>query len=214
MTKENKYASLLLGSGVIAGPIYIIIGAIQILIRPGFDMRVNALSQMTLGDLGWIQVANFIIAGVLVLLAAYGIRRALSADRFGKWISILIGLYGLGMLGASQFQADPGNGFPPGTPKGPGTISTHGMMHFAFAGIGFLAFIVACFLFARYFARHKHPRWSLFSVATGIIFLVAFFGTASGTALNIFIPALWVAIFLAWVFLTAVSFKLMKESKV
>lgn len=209
MHNKNNIKTLLV-CGILAGPIYIIIGAIEILIRPGFDMRVNALSQMTLGDLGWIQVVNFIVAGLLVLAASYGIRKALSVDRLGKWIAVLIGLYGLGMLGASFFQADPGNGFPPGTPPGPGTISMHGMMHFAFAGVGFLAFIVACFLFARYFARCKQSGWSVFSVLTGIIFLISFFGTATGNLL--FIPALWVAIFLTWVWLSAISYKLLKES--
>lgn len=206
---SKNLVKTLLTCGVIAGPIYIIIGAIEILIRPGFDMRVNALSQMTLGDLGWIQVLNFIVAGILVLAGAYGIRKVLSPSRLGTWIAILIGLYGVGMLGASFFQADPGNGFPPGTPPGPGTISSHGIMHFAFSGIGFLAFIIACFLFARYFAKHKQSGWSIFSVITGVIFLVSFFGTATGNLL--FIPALWVAIFLAWVWLSAISYKLLTE---
>src|SRR5712691_8599485 len=73
----------LLRAGVIAGPLYIIVGAIQVLIRPGFDMRVNPLSQMALGDLGWIQVTNFVVSCMLVLATAIGIRRGVRCGRGG-----------------------------------------------------------------------------------------------------------------------------------
>ena len=49
----------LLAGGVVAGPLYMGIGVIEILIRPGFDISRHELSLMSIGDLGWIQIASF-----------------------------------------------------------------------------------------------------------------------------------------------------------
>ena len=45
--------ALLLG-GVSAGPLYIALGVLQVLIRPGFDVTRHDLSLMANGSLGWI----------------------------------------------------------------------------------------------------------------------------------------------------------------
>jgi len=201
----------LLRCGVIAGPLYILIGALQVLIRPGFDVRYNVLSQMALGDLGWIQTANFAISGLLVLAGAIGIGRALRSGHGATWAPRLIGIYGAGLVGAAIFSADPGFGFPPGTPAGmPTTMSTHALIHFALGGIAFFSIIGACFVVARRYAKLGQRGWAAYSVATGIIFLVAFVGTASGSGLVAFTLGLWVAIGLAWVWLSVLSARLIK----
>jgi len=201
----------LLRCGVIAGPLYILIGALQVLIRPGFDVRYNVLSQMALGDLGWIQTANFAVSGLLVLAGAIGIGRALRSGHGATWAPRLIGVYGAGLVGAAIFSADPGFGFPPGTPAGmPTTMSTHALIHFALGGIAFFSIIGACFVVARRYAKLGQRGWAAYSVATGIIFLVAFVGTASGSGLVAFTLGLWVAIGLAWVWLSVLSARLIK----
>src|SRR5262245_1023505 len=104
-SKTTKLTRALLTCGVIAGPMYIIVGVIQMFIRPGFDIRRHALSLLSNGDLGWIQIANFLVTGLLVIAGALGMRR------------VLVGLYGLGLIGAGISRADPALGFPPGTPQ-------------------------------------------------------------------------------------------------
>jgi hypothetical protein len=39
----------------------------QMLVRDGFDIRRHALSLLTNGDLGWIQILNFVLTGLLVI---------------------------------------------------------------------------------------------------------------------------------------------------
>ena len=164
------------------------------------------LSQMALGELGWIQVANFIVSGLLVLTSAVGIRRALSSGPGSTWGPRLIAVYGLGLIAAAIFGADPGFGFPPGTPAGPpSTISTHGLLHFVSAAFGFFAIIAACLVFARRFAKAGRRGWATYSVFTGVFFLVAFLGTASGSGLVALTLALWVAIVLAWAWISALA---------
>src|SRR6266702_7879279 len=112
----TKLTRALLICGLIAGPFYIVVGLIQALTRPGFDLLRHDLSLLANGDLGWIQVTNLVLTGLLVGAFAIGMRRALSAGLGRTWGPILLGVYGLGLIGAGFFTADPAFGFPPGTP--------------------------------------------------------------------------------------------------
>ncbi len=66
----------LLGAGVVAGPLFVGVAAVQAFTRTGFDLRRHPLSMLSLGEYGWIQVTNFIVAGVLSLLFAVGVARS------------------------------------------------------------------------------------------------------------------------------------------
>ena len=175
---------ILLVCGAIAGPFYITLGVIQMLIRPGYDPTRHDLSLMSNGDLGWIQISNFVITGLLVIAGAVGMKHVLRGSRGGTWGPLLVGIYGLGLIGAGIFVADPALGFPPGTPADAHNLSGHGIMHFVTGGIGFLALIVACFVFARRFSLLKQRGLAVFSILTGIFFFAAFFGIATGTQLG------------------------------
>ena len=196
----------LLIAGIAAGPLYVGLGLLQMLIRDGFDIRYHALSLLANGDLGWIQVANFLFSGLLTIAGALGLRRALAAGRGRTWGPLLVGVYGLGLLGAAVFTADPALGFPPGTPAGaPTAISTFGLLHFVVGGLGFLSLIAATFIFARRFAGQGQRAWAAYSAATGVIFFAGFFGIASGGGqvwLNLAFAA---AVVIAWAWISAVS---------
>src|SRR5262245_60335475 len=199
----TKLTRALLACGMAAGPLYTIVGLIQMFIRPGFDIRRHALSLLSNGDLGWIQIANFEVTGLLVIAGAIGMRRVLRGSRGGTWGPLLLGLYGLGLLGAGVFSADPALGFPPGTPEDATALSWHGTLHFVAGGIGFLGLIAACFVFARRFAALKQPGWAAYSIATGVIFFAAFFGIASGSQGPVSV-AFAVAVVLAWVWISLI----------
>lgn len=106
----TKLTRVLLYCGVVAGPLYIIVGIIEILIRPGFDPTRHDLSLMSNGDLGWIPIGLFIITGLLTIAGAVGMRRIMRGSRGGTWGPLLVGLYGLGLIGAGFFIADPAKG--------------------------------------------------------------------------------------------------------
>jgi Protein of unknown function (DUF998) len=198
--------------GVLAGPIYVIVGGAQAMLREGFDPRRHALSLLSNGSLGWIQIANFPITGSLVLAGSVGLKRVLVSGPGRTWGPLLLGIYGLGLVGAAFFSADPAHGFPPGTPPGqPRTVSTQGLLHFVCGGVGFLGLIAACLVFARRFAFLKEAGWAWFSALTGIIFLAAFFGIASGSAGAAIILSFYAAVFLAWAWITALALRTLKE---
>jgi len=93
----------------------------------------------------------------------------------------MLGLYGLGLIGAGVFRADPALGFPPGTPLDSTSISWHGLLHFLVGTIGFVGFVALCFILSGRFRELGQKGWSLFSMITGILFLAAFVGIASGS---------------------------------
>lgn len=134
------------------------------------------MSKPSNGDQGWIQIGNFLVAGVLFIAFAAGLRRMLPLTnrRSAVWGPRLIAVFGVGMVGAGVLSADPVDGFPPGTPIGPPTgISWHGMAHFLFGTIAFLALIGACFVLARHFAGTRQTSWAVLNAATGTAFLAA-----------------------------------------
>jgi len=199
----------LLACGVAAGPLYIVIGAAQALTRDGFDMRRHPLSLLSNGDLGWIQIATFIVAGVLVLAGALGVRRRLHPGRGGTWGPILLALWGIGLIGSGIFVADPGAGFPPGVVVEEGAMSRSGMLHFVFGAVAFYALIAACLVFARRFHGLAERGWALYSLITGIGFLVVFGGIASGAASGALMLSFYAAVAWIWGWHTAVLARLM-----
>ena len=201
----------LLICGLIAGPLYLIVGLIQALTRPGFNILRHDLSLLANGDLGWIQITNLVLTGLLVGAFAVGMRRALSAGPGQIWGPILLGIYSLGLIGAGFFTADPAFGFPPGTPANAHTISWHGLLHIVTAGLGFLALIAACFVFARRFASRRQRGWAAFSLATGVIFLAAFVGVATGSGQTWSVIGIWIGVVFAWAWIWASAWKLLYE---
>lgn len=207
----TKLTRALLICGLIAGPFYIVVGLIQALTRPGFDLMRHDLSLLANGDLGWIQITNLVLTGLLVGAFAVGMRQALYAGPGRTWGPILLGVYGLGLIGAGFFIADPAFGFPPGTPADAHTISWHGLLHIITAGIGFLALIAACFVLARRFASRRQRGWAAYSLATGVIFFAAFVGVATGSGQPWSVIGFWIGVVVAWAWISAMAVKLLTE---
>ena len=72
---------MLLACGVVAGPLFIAVALLQALTRQGFDLGRHPLSLLSLGELGWIQITNFVVAGLLTVAFAVGLRRVLHPGR-------------------------------------------------------------------------------------------------------------------------------------
>lgn len=211
MKSTTELTRRLLMCAAIAGLIYIMVGMAQILTRKGFDMSKHPLSLMSTGDLGWIQITNFILTGILVVLGAIGLRRAAKADKRWRRGALFIGIYGVCVIGGGIFVPDPVLGFPPGTPDVyPETMSWHGMLHFIFGQLSFLALIIASFIFARHFAVAKLYGWAAYSAFTGSFFLAAIVAGIAAMGAPWTMIALYVAVALGWAWLTALAARSMR----
>lgn len=179
-TRAARTTRSLLGYGMLAGPVYVVVSLAQALARDGFDLSRHAWSLLANGDWGWIQVTNLIVVGGMTITAAYGLRRALAPGRARTWAPALLGGYGASVIGAGAFRADPAAGFPPGAPE-TAEVTWHGMLHLLVGGVGFLALIAAGFVLGGRFAAGGHRGLAWFSRITGMGFLAGFAGIATGS---------------------------------
>lgn len=214
VTTSPKTLRLLLACGVLAGPLYISIALIQMVVREGFNPLRHSWSLLSNGDLGWIQILNFIITGLLTIAAAIGMHKVLKG-KGRTWATYLLCLYGISLVAAGIFVADPVNGFPVGSPVA-ATMSTSGLLHLISGSLGFFAFIAACLIFAQRFAINNEPVWAKFSLVTGVFFLAAFIGIAAGSqptspVLVLVTVAFTLAVLLAWTWFSLVSYKVLQE---
>jgi hypothetical protein len=203
----RRSTRLLLAAGVVAGPIYVLIALAQALTRPGFDLSRHPWSALANGEHGWIQVANFLVAGGLVLTFAVGLRRVVTEGSGARWVPRLIGAYGVSLIGAGVFRADPVPGFPVGTPV-TDSISGHGLAHLMVGALGFCCLTTACLLLARRFARTSRA-WALWTAAAGICFLGAFLGIASGAGSRTTIVIFVAAVVIIWTWFTSYAWHLL-----
>jgi hypothetical protein len=204
----------LLGYGVLAGPFYVAASVIEALTRSGFTLARDDWSLLATGALGWIHVLVLVLTGLMTGAAAAGVVRQLRTERLGTTGGWFLGVYGTGLVGAGFFVADPANGFPAGTPPGPTlTPSWHGMLHIVFGGAGFLGLTAACLMLAWQFRALRQAGWAVFSLITGVLFVAAFAGIATGgAASSAGVLAFTGAVILAWTWLALVSAHLYRRA--
>jgi len=168
-TMATKDARTLLIAGIVAGPLFVAVVLVQTVTHQGFDLVRLPLSLLSLGDFGWIQRINFVACGALSLTCALAMRRLCSGVG-GSLASVLIAVYGAGLVAAGIFPPDSALGFPPGTAPGvPANQSLHSQLHGYAFDVAFLALIAACCVFARRFAAERCWGWAIYCVASGVI---------------------------------------------
>ncbi len=164
---------LLLTSGIIAALLFQTVVILQALTRTGFDFTRHPLSMLSLGDLGWIQITNFILCGILFLFAAQGMKKTLQSGPGKTFGPLLISIYGIGHILAGIFRVDPMLGFPPGTPNiMPTSMSEHAIIHNLTFFVIFLTLIITQFVFSRRFFNLKQRGWGIYSLSAAIILLL------------------------------------------
>lgn len=197
----------LLGWGVVAGAFYLVAGVGQGLIREGFSFSEHALSLLMLGDFGWIQAANLGLTGLMVAVAAVGFTRAMKPARGATAAGVLLGIFGVALIGAAIFPPDPVDGFPdPGSTEAATTI---GVFHLVFGAIGLIALAAATFVVAGWLGNREDETsrargYRLF----GIVIAIGFLGGAALATTTAGVILLWLAVVTGWVWLASTSLHL------
>ncbi|GLW29204.1 DUF998 domain-containing protein [Actinoplanes regularis] len=173
----------------VAGPLWAAVSLAQVATRDGFDLMRHPLSLLSTGSLGWVQIANFVVAGLLMVVGAG------SLD--GRWAPRLTRIAGFGMIAAGLLVMDPGGGFPAGHPEVPTTMSRHAIGHMAAGTVTFIALIAACYVLAK---RATTRGWTAAAAISGTALLVgdlwAMSGGAAGT-LTLAVGAITAMLFLS-----------------
>jgi hypothetical protein len=157
--------------GVAAAVVFVAVLLIEGALRPGYDPTYHTGSELSLGDRGWIQVANFLQMGVGMFAFVLGVNRALNAP-VG---AVLLGIFGLGWIASGALLPDPIRGYPPGAPTGPpAELTWHAKVHNVAGPVMFLAIFGACLTLA---GRLDGP-WQLYTVLTAVVGLALTISTA------------------------------------
>ncbi|MEV1179150.1 DUF998 domain-containing protein, partial [Nonomuraea sp. NPDC049784] len=103
--------TILLSCGIAAGVLVPVVILADGATRPGYSLWHHGASQLGTGERGWLQTANFVIGGLLLLAFAAGLGRALRqtrpAGRAAVWGPILLAAAGLALAAAGIVPTDP-----------------------------------------------------------------------------------------------------------
>ncbi len=185
--EQPAATKLLLAGGVMGSLLNLVVLLILGATRPGYNAWLLPDSSLELGPGGWIQIANYMISGALLLGFASGLRRVWRTGPGSTWGPILLGIYGLSFIGIGIFVTDPVLGYPPGAASTP---TLHGSLHNLFGQLQFLSLVAACFVLRRREAAGPAGRgWAGYALATGllvaaidVIFVISFKFLGGGPA--------------------------------
>jgi hypothetical protein len=149
-----------------------------------------------------------VLVGVLTVLLAVGVRRAMRAGRGAVWAPRLLALFGVAYVVGGLLRADPVVGFPPGTTPEMAHTTWQGAVQNASRSASSLLLVAASLVIARWFADQgrRGSAWS-YGAAIPVVFAAL---TAVGLAIGGNPSAL---AFLAtpWIWVTALAVHLYRR---
>ena len=212
---RSAETSILMGGGIIAGPLFVGVALIQAFSREGFDWSRHPLSMLSLGDFGWVQITNFVITGLLFIIGAVGISRARISGIGQRWVPRLLTLLGIALIAGGAFTPDPALGFPPGSIAGlPATMSWHASIHAIAPMVGLLGLLGVLGVLARRFADHGRWPWVWLTAAATVAMIVLSMWpnfTADWQKVEVNFVPMWVGVALAYIYVAVVLAKLKGE---
>ncbi|MDQ2786204.1 MAG: DUF998 domain-containing protein [Chloroflexota bacterium] len=149
---------LLLGAGLVGAVLFPVIYLLDGALRPGYNTLAEPISALALGPAAWVQISNFIIYGILIVVSAIGWRAALTPGPAAVWYPASRVLSGFALIATGIFHA--------------------GLIHNAVSYTSLIATVVGLFVLAR--RLHREPGWrgwDLAAVGTAVLemgFLAAF----------------------------------------
>ena len=111
------------------------------------------ISELAIGQYGFVQTLAFVISGLGVLALAYGIHRVTAGIRGSLLGSVFIGIYGVGALVVAIFPSDRID-----SKADVWTQSTTGRIHSITAFVAYLSVITGMLVLTWTFARDMHWR--------------------------------------------------------
>jgi hypothetical protein len=163
----------LLRCGVVAAPVFVTAFLLEGAVRDGYRPLRHPVSSLGLGSRGWIQAANFTVAGTLFLAGAAGLVRAGDPAVGRRAVPALIGAAGAGLIGAAVFPTDPVSGYPPGTPDALTEPTRTGTAHNLAAVPVFFGLPAAALACGWRSWRAGQRRFGLYSAGTAVTTLAA-----------------------------------------
>ena len=166
---------LLVALGTVGGLVFSVAYTLEGATRQGYDWLAQPISALSLGPGGWVQRANFVLFGLLMVASAVGWRRRLAAGRAAVAFPALRTLAGVALILDGVFSQDPSGGYPPGA-KTANTLA--GQLHTGFAALAIGSLAASWFVLARRLKTEPGWRaWAPAAALTGVLslaFMMAF----------------------------------------
>jgi Protein of unknown function (DUF998) len=170
--RSRAWTRGLLRCGAAAGPVFVAVFVFEGAVREGYRPLRHPVSSLALGPRGWIQAANFTVAGTLFLAGAAGLASAGDAAG-GQPAPALIGAAGAGLIAAAVFTTDPVSGYPPGTPDALTRPSRAGIAHNLAAVPVFVGLPAAALTCGWRCWRAGQRGFGLYSAGSGAVMLAS-----------------------------------------
>lgn len=204
---HNKKTKILLSCGIIGSLLFVSLFITEGATRANYNPYHHPVSSLSIGVSGWIQILNFITSGLLFIAFAVGLKR--SIKHFKNIGASLIGIVGIGLIGAGFFTTDPVYGYPENQPLLLAQYTLHGHLHDLFSILVFICLPWACLVFRKYFITQSQFGLAKYCTFTAISVLVTFFLAGIGfkqapylvnfagifQRLSIIIGCLWICVF-------------------
>jgi len=202
-------------AGIIGPTLFVAIFMLEGWLRPGYEPLKMYVSELSLGPRGWIQIVNFIVFGVLLLVFTRGVVAEFQSGKAARGGILLLRIIALCYLASGPFVTDPAS-----TARNQMTL--HGILHGIFGAIVFTLMPISCFVFLRRF--REDPKWQFLQwptlalgtiSAAGVILLSV--ATKLPNTQNVFnewlglIQRTAIVPFMIWLFIFALG--LLKQSK-
>lgn len=140
--------------GVIAGPLLVGVLLAQALLNPGYDAGSDPISSLSLGPHGWVQVATFVVVGLLVAASGLGVRQLRAHGALVRVGGLLLVVAGAGLVGIGVFVVDP--------------VAWHGRLHDLATGVTINAALLAVAVLAVAWWRAGRRRLALGGLVTAL----------------------------------------------
>ena len=170
-----------LSCGVIGPLLFVVVFTIEGTLRPDYRPRRHFVSSLALGSRGWVQVANFLVCGALMLAFTVGLFCGVAPELRGEAAPILFVLFGLGLIVAGVFRTDVAAtdtdaSYVAGASH-PATL--RGLIHGLSSLVVFGSLIAAAFVWAWRSWGAGALLWAAYSGVTGFVVLRFFVGCSS-----------------------------------
>lgn len=171
--RAARRTSRALVAGALAGPLFFASAVTQMVLREGFDITRHPISQLATGDLGWIQIVTFVLAGLGGVALAAGLKRTITEGVGRRTVPVFVAIFGIGLVAAGLLPMDPEKGFPAGTPEGPvAQMSWHGVAHSVAAAVAFTSLAIAAVVMTVRYVRRRAVRPAVLNGAVALVLLV------------------------------------------
>jgi len=162
---EQRELDRFAAAGMLAPVLFVVVFTFEGALRAGYDPMGMYVSELALGERGWIQIVSFLLTGILIFVFGHGLRKCDKDTVPSKAGPVALQIIGGGFAVSGLFPTDSSAMFT--------QRSQQGTVHTIIGAVVFSLMPVACLAFFR--SARKEPQWRGFargSLAAGVLIII------------------------------------------